>query len=372
MKLIALLAIATLGQVHAAEEFGGFNFHSTVAKSQSEALKSDIKYLYQNPITKPDAEFISTGEMSAGDGLNMHNWLINRVRYIIGQSYQLNDANVIGTRFNFPKTSLPILPDAPTSGGGSGTPGGETPAPNPEVKVIMTNLGGALYIAGKPQGFALGIKFDGKNLYAKSPRVGLLQVGEGLFLERFMLNKDIKAPANAIFRLGTLFHEARHSDGNGAHSGFLHDYCPTGHPYAGYGACEASGNGSYTIGALSTRHLLQNCAGCSTAEKSALQANVLDSFSRIISNTNSSRISTLQSLVETYKSIKTIYEANASSEQAKIEIKTIENQIVLLELEIASLSVDAQKAPFLDARPEGEYDKFSLDDSRRLMTKALK
>lgn len=372
MKFIAVLALATLSQAYAAEEFGGFNFHSTVAKAHSEALKNDIKYLYQNPITNPDAEFISTSEIGGGDGLNMHNWLINRVRFIIGQSYELRDSNIIATKFTFPNTPLPTFPDAPADP--TPTSGGNSPAPtkNPDVKVVMTNIGGALYINGKSNNVAMGIKFDGKNLYAKSARVGLLQVGEGLFLERFMLNKDMKAPANSIFRLGTLFHEARHSDGNGKRTGFLHEFCPSGHPYAGFGACEISGNGSYTIGALATRHLLKNCGACSPAELSALQANVLDSFNRIISSSNISRLNDLKSLLKTYNSVIEVFKNNNLNNESEAQIKSIQDQINLIEMEIANISSNNVKAPFFDSKPEGEYDKFSLDDSRRFMTKALK
>jgi hypothetical protein len=371
MKLAVLLTLATLTTAHAAEEFGGFNFHSTVAADQIASLKSDIKYLYQNPVTTPDAEFISTAEVPAADGVNLHNFLINRVRYIIGQSFELSEKNIVVSRYKFPTTPLPATPTDPTNGGGNG--GGNAPAPkNPNVKVVMTNMGGALYIGGKSQSVAYGVKFDGKNVYIKSPRAGLLQVGEGLFLPRFMLNKDIKAPANAIFRLSTLFHEARHSDGNSAHTGFLHEYCPVGHPYAGFGACEISGNGSYTIGALSNRHLLKNCTACSPAELSSLQANVLDSLNRIIPASNTTRLSDLKMMIDSYTSIIDLYTKNNMKDEMSGEISKLQAQVEKMKLEMAEISSATAKAPFFDSKPEGEFEKFSLDDSKRLMTRSLR
>jgi hypothetical protein len=119
-----------------------------------------------------------------------------------------------------------------------------------------------------------------------SPRVGIIQVGEGLFLERFRIQpKQIEAPANSIARLGSLFHEARHSDGNGASLGFGHAVCPAGHPYGGQNSCDRNRNGPYSVASAILKILLRECRDCSVEEKESLRVRILDYSSRIILST---------------------------------------------------------------------------------------
>lgn len=364
MKLLAVLTLAaTLTPVFAAEEFGGLKFHSSIPKNQVEALKVDLRYLYQNPLTKADPQFLGVAQVQIGDGPNLHNWVVNRVRYIVGENYQLDDSNIITTKYNrFPNTPLPDGLSAMDGNEGS-------------VKTVMSNMGAALYLYGKKEKVLYGIKFDGESVYAKSTRVGFLQVGEGLFFKDFLLNPNLLAPANSISRLGTLFHEARHSDGNSKHTGFLHFTCPEGHPYANYAACEVSANGSYTVGGLSERHMLANCSTCSTKEKNALAAKVLDSFNRIIKI--SPMAADLANQLNAIKAIKAQYEAmlpKATPEQKKlIEAELAKMNTIIPQLE-AQYKVAASKpaAPQpLDPRPEGAIKMVSLPGSMEMMNRSL-
>jgi hypothetical protein len=243
----------------------------------------------------------------------------------------------------------------------------------------MSNIGAALYIGGKQEKVAIGIKFDGKKVYVTSPRIGLFQVGKGLFLERFLLNKDPKAPANSIFRLGTLAHESRHSDGNSETTGFVHAYCPAGHPFEGYPACDTSSNGPYTIGAMSERHMLKNCTACSVQELKGLEAGVADSLGRVINPGSSARRSSLaqmiksnQMIVESYELMVTIIKDKDLIEKYQGEIKKLKDQNASYQLELDALDAEVVKAPLVNPTPEGSFSPISLQDSIDLMTNSLR
>jgi len=153
--------------------------------------------------------------------------------------------------------------------------------------VVMANMGPAFYAYGKEMGDLFGAKLDGIGMVPiRSPRVGLLLIGEGLFkplLERSgWAGQDMNTEAYRIVRLGALFHEARHSDGNGKSLGFHHAVCPDEHDYAGRLVCDRSSNGSYTIGGIMEKSLSDACETCSVGEREALRLYTLDSFNRVI------------------------------------------------------------------------------------------
>lgn len=378
MKLLAVLTMAvSLSPAFANEQFGGVTFHSSVEQKQIETLKSDLRYVYSNPVKIVDQDFLAVTKMQAVDGKNMHNWLLNRVRYIVGQKYELKEENIeISIRralfFKFPETPLP-------DGLGSVSRLNEDGEDDGGVKTVMTNIGGALYLGGKQAKVPFGLKLDNETVFVTSARTGILQVGEGLFLKRFLINKENeKASSNAISRLGTLFHEARHSDGNGKSTGFLHKICPEGHPYAGYGACEIVGNGSYTVGALAERQLMQSCTDCSEAELTSLAVKVLDSFDRVIDLEAGTRranlvaqVAQLKSLIQTYESILVILPEKR--EEYQKEIDSLKAQLAAMEKEIATLSYKPTKKPAdYDATPEGKFSEMTVKQSSKLMEKSLK
>lgn len=409
MKFLAVLSLsAILTSAIAAEEYGGITFYSNVEPQQTESMKNDLNYLYNTPISKVDQEFLKVAELPSGDGKNMHNWLLNRVRHVVGESFVLNEQTIaIGIlqmlTFKFPDTPIPPIylenlpddkePEAPESKPededksalGPIGPVEPEPIPLPEneddaPKIVMSNLGSAVYMMGKMSKVLLGIKVDDEKIYAKSPRVGIIQVGEGLFFKDFMLNKDnVNAPANSISRLGTFFHEARHSDGTGISTTFAHDICPEGHPMAGYAACEASGNGPYTIGALTERHLIRNCTSCSNEELGGLTMKVADSFSRIIDKTMiekrqavEEQIAMLEVIAKMYEeALKTADEAQKAQIMAEVELLKAEyNRLVgiLIGLMVQPDSLPAPR----DASPEGKFETVSLKESTKLMDKSIK
>lgn len=155
--------------------------------------------------------------------------------------------------------------------------------------VVMTNIGTGIYHAGKNSRELLGFEmFNGKhedkiNIPVTSPRTGIIMIGEGLFSSENLINKRKKdALSNSIKRLGTMFHEARHSDGNGSSLGFYHSPCPKGHELAKLSACDENSNGPYTVGALMMIEMVKACGDqCSLKEKEMLKAAILDSFGRV-------------------------------------------------------------------------------------------
>jgi hypothetical protein len=220
-------------------------------------------------------------------------WLGNRVSYVIEEEaltlFKLLIKRVIfvdRTDVEYPnKEKIPYAINSENT----------DPVPNKEKgeekgMVVMSNMGAALYYGGKTEGKVYGMKVS-RGLFKKgikvpleSPRDGIIQVGEGLFHPNFLPNsKDLNAKANSITRLGTFFHEARHSDGNGESLGFFHSPCPVGHDMEGAAACDENLNGPYSIGAVMTAEMLKTCEeSCSETEKERLKIEVLDSKNRVM------------------------------------------------------------------------------------------
>jgi hypothetical protein len=156
---------------------------------------------------------------------------------------------------------------------------------SPKVVTVMTNVGGGLYSFSKEKHSILTLSIPGLNdVTLISPRTGIIQIGKGLF------DKDIaglsKEPNQSIvrfaFRMGTFFHEARHSDGHGKSLTFPHAICPAGHDYEGTAACDKNLNGPYTVGAHFFSSLARSCENCSAHELEMLHIEALDSFSRVL------------------------------------------------------------------------------------------
>lgn len=364
MKKFALLALVSSLSSFAAEEFGGLKFHSTVEESQIRSLKGDLRYLYKNPTHKTDKTFLALTQLNSADGPSMHNWLLNRVRYIYGEKFKFNleDADTVVGKF--PATPLPDLPPSPRKLTNEDSRG----------VTVMSNLGGPFYVIGKMYKFFIALDFDGEKVFVTSPRMGILQVGRGLFAKEFRFNKDVDHASNSVSRLATLFHEARHSDGNGKSTLFMHTYCPTDHWFAGAPACETSGNGPYTIGALAQRQLLQNCKTCSVAEKTALTAGVADSFSRVLEPQKKSTEEYKQ-MISIYTQILLGYEKQLKASKNEKSNAFYRQEIKKLKDVIAVTHEEQRTGPkiqILNPAPEGTWTPVSLVESKKLMEKSLK
>lgn len=159
---------------------------------------------------------------------------------------------------------------------------------------VMSNIGAALYLSGKQENQVYGLKVSrgflrpSKKVIVTSPRSGVIQIGEGLFAPELTINRENEnALANTIFRMGTFFHEARHSDGNAESLGFTHATCPDDHDYAGAAACDENLNGPYTVGKVMLDEMTKACGNnCSEADKEILNLMIIDNASRILRTTH--------------------------------------------------------------------------------------
>ena len=212
------------------------------------------------------------------DALTVMKLLFKKTIYVEQQNVSFPNANVIPYSQD-PKNQIADL-SAMTS-------------KQDDVLTVMSNLGAALYMGGKSQNTLYGMKVS-RGLLKKqikvtvdSPRAGIIQVGEGLFHQQLTINPENEnALSNSLNRLATFFHEARHSDGNGASLGYAHSKCPAGHELAGEYACDESLNGPYAVGALMTVEMIKSCDdSCSEREKEILKLIALDSAGRIMTTT---------------------------------------------------------------------------------------
>lgn len=160
--------------------------------------------------------------------------------------------------------------------------------------VQLNNIGSAVYLSGKKEKILYGIKIpngyfkSAKKIIVDTPRVGIVQIGDGFISTLITANKKkVSAWPNSIFRLANLFHEARHSDGNGASLAFVHATCPQGHAYEGAEACDESLNGSYAIGAHMVAEMAKECReNCSVMDKETLLLVTYDYLNRILPSTS--------------------------------------------------------------------------------------
>lgn len=263
-------------------------FSSDVTADQQTLVRSDINRLTAKNLNIVDASMSQImGLPQAITSANMLSWLSDRIQYVVSQDFDLEKNLYIVQNSGFQYENPDVLPDLPDVG--SVKSPSDDSSSSSKVVMVMANIGGGIYLEGKANKVLLDVQAPGLgDIPMTSPRIGLLQVGQGLFAllgpQRNQVNPppDIHNPDSAYMRLSTLFHEARHSDGNGKSLGFLHIICPAGHPYEGYAACDDSLNGAYTVGAIVGKTLAENCSECSVAQKESLRLNYLDSFSRII------------------------------------------------------------------------------------------
>lgn len=363
MRKVALIscALALSMAAQAGEKFGGIDFHSSLPATQVRTLKQDFSYLYQNPIKETDPQFKSMASLAKVDGPNMYNWIYNRVKYVLGQSYDPRGKNTIKQKGHvFPSTPLP-----PSVANGNAQYWGV---------MIMYNMAAELYVTGKKDKTLMGLRLDDGIVYAPSPRAGIVQVGEGLFLERLLVNKEPLSEANTIKRLGTIFHEARHGDGHSEHTGFIHTPCPTGHVLSGLEACEPYSNGSYSLEAVATKTMLMNCKTCSNEDKGKLTAAVADAFSRVIVRSHVKTETELLAEIATYQQVIDFYVGYLAKnpvpayvqELERMRAKKKESEDQLKELRTPVVAKE------MDPKPEGSFKEVSVEESSKLMNASLR
>ena len=148
------------------------------------------------------------------------------------------------------------------------------------VVTVMTNTGSAIYLDGKKNNTLYSLKVADDTMVVSTTRVGIIKIGEGLFSSSRTSGFSQDSIAKKLIRLATLFHESRHSDGNGSNAGFPHSKCSSG-DFAGYYACESNTNGPYNLESMLLKHFYRSCYNCSESELSAIQISASDAASRL-------------------------------------------------------------------------------------------
>lgn len=211
-----------------------------------------------------DAKLLSVSDFAPS---TLKQWLYTRVKVVVGESLDWRTKISAITLTKFPSPEL--LADEAFSA--------VTPV------TIMSNTGAAIYRDGKQQKKIYDLQLNGTKISILSPRVGVIQIGQGLFTANQIKGSPTDSIANSFMRLATLFHEGRHDDSNGTNVAFPHAVCPSG-DFAGSYACENNINGPYAIEAILMRRIYDACTSCSESEKKALQAAIADSQSRLFSS----------------------------------------------------------------------------------------
>ncbi len=266
---------------------------SGVPSDQARIIQQDQEYLRQlnfpNDSISAEARYLMgiQGQLSSK---SLQSWLDERVSVVVSEGLDLRKSILVapGT-VTYPEAK--IFPDrearvpVPADSGPAPTPKpGNSIRTESHPVIVMANMGAAVYMMGKQSEQLLGLRLsDNSTMGIVSPHHGFIQIGEGLFMERMRVNPEsAEMPANRIARLAVFFHEARHSDGHGKSLSFGHAYCPAGHAYAGYPACDRNLNGPYTVGAKMLKAMGHACTDCSVKDKTALSLMQADSMSRIL------------------------------------------------------------------------------------------
>ncbi len=253
-------------------------FATDIPEEQRRLMEADLETLTRVSLDRSDEKLKDLFRIPEISNDALQEWLESRVKYVVAKDFYVWDHLYKSpTEVIYPpiKLGVPLVKYLP-------------PIPNTSTRSIMAmmkNVGGGIYSSGRSVNHAYLVSIPGleKKVSVVSPRVGIVQVGEGLFAVR---PKTSSLPVGSVvfsyYRMGILFHEARHSDGNGESLLFSHSSCPPGHDYEGHFACDFNLNGPYTIGAQFFKNLLTACRDCSKIEKSVLKVLVLDAASRII------------------------------------------------------------------------------------------
>ncbi|NOT78385.1 MAG: hypothetical protein HOP07_05215 [Bacteriovoracaceae bacterium] len=285
ISVIALSSLVFMGQVSMASEI---ILSKAIKPKLRDGINRDLEVLSNLKFTEETSEeTLKVLGLEKLNSVTAKNWLETRVNYVIEENalsvYKLLVKKTVFVErkgVTFPNAD--IVPHALEFNA-------ETEAEDEGV-TVMSNIGAGLYMAGKKESQVYGLKISKGFLkkpikaLAESPRVGIIQIGEGLFHKELTINNENpNAISNSLNRLSTFFHEARHSDGNAKSLAFAHSRCPESHDYAGVHACDENRNGPYTVGAVMMKELIKSCGDdCSEREKEMLKIIAIDSLTRVI------------------------------------------------------------------------------------------
>lgn len=283
MKLI-LRSILLLSSVFWATAFAtNIRFANQIDQKSVQLLQQDLAKLESLLLapTSYDRQLIEVMGVETLDANTLRTWLADRVGYIVDENFDPLREFVFHSDYSsFPNASIfPQFDQDDVA----------LPAGHGELLIVMANLGAAQYLIGKSKRQIFSFDFEDQNgssvVPIVSPRQGVIKIGAGLFHPRLnFASDDLSREVNSIMRLATLFHEARHSDGNGTSLGFFHSKCPVGHPMQGRSACDKNLNGPYMIDALLIEKMAASCQSCTQDELTFLHSQAEESRSRVLTS----------------------------------------------------------------------------------------
>lgn len=352
-KLTAIvIGLALVGSAQAAKS--NIKFSKGIKKSQRKVMTKDLKVLEEMDFhANADDETLKVMGLQKLNAEVATSWLEDRVQFVIEDTDWKKLESKIKIEqayYNFENSDIKPTLETPTS------------KPSGKGVTVMSNLGAALYYAGKDSKslFSFPVKtgmFKKETVKFSSPRAGLIMIGEGHFMERFNYNKDKpKAIENSFNRLSTFFHEARHSDGAGKNLGFFHAVCPDGHDFQGYNACDRNMNGPYAVGSQMTKEFLNNCDSCSDEVSERMKLSYLDTQNRIIKVTKKVQeledpeTRMLQVELEMQEMLLSFLTGDSKSETQE---KIAELNAQILAIAEREGKIDEIPSKYVDASPEG-------------------
>lgn len=277
-------------------------FSKYVDSTRKKILQDDLKFLAQYSFNQEaETKTLKLLDIPSMSSLELEEWLDLRVSYVLGEEDQ-TQMGALRKAITYPQNGEPAFKKQkvlvfekkpseqpreesnPESKPIATAP--EEEKKEPRMTTVMSNFGFSIYYHGKINGRIMVLNFEESEgevrpVYVSSPRVGIIRVGEGLFMSQKGFG-DVDSFVNRVYRVVTLFHEARHSDGNGESLGFGHFICPISHPYAGSHACDGNNNGPYSVGSSVLFEMMKNCQTCTKREITILKSVFLDRRSRIL------------------------------------------------------------------------------------------
>ena len=210
-------------------------------------------------------------------------WFGERVKVITADNYR--DEKFWTSRFSADK-SIPVTEEMFEAASTRSEMGGGP---------VASNITNQLLVRSFRAGFAL--KYLGLNLgtLVSGADFGMVKITHRFFSRTAVAVSDKTSdrygkPSYAlkIFRVATLLHEARHSDGSHEVASFAHSTCPAPHPNAGKESCDRSKNGPYSVDADFISLYLTACKlknlnqVCSEGEIDGLEGFVLEAQSHVL------------------------------------------------------------------------------------------
>jgi hypothetical protein len=245
-------------------------FDTSVPADQQATLQADYKRLAQLQI-QGTADDLCTLGVQNFEAATLSTWLKTRVKLIVGEDFDYSSKASPLAIGSFNPTVYGAVAQNPFAAASN-------------IQTVMMNLGAALYLAGKnsktgSKEYSLATAQG--NVTINGPRVGIIQIGVGLFDASRIKSSALDSEANSDIRAVVGFHEARHSDGNGDNTGFPHAKCPSG-DYEGRNACEMNSNGPYAIQSVLFARLRATCKSCTDAEKETMRLLQIDYDKRLL------------------------------------------------------------------------------------------